>query len=174
MAFADDLLEQAYHLANKESDNPTQASLRRSVSTAYYAMFHLLIDEAVNKWAVERHRSALARTIEHKTMKKVCDDCIKNFFRSGEPESGVKLMNVAQSFAVLQQWRHIADYDGSFFWSRTDVIRKIDLARKAFEDWRDICTEDSAQDYLLNLLFPRAAELMKSSKGEVPPPWASR
>ena len=48
MAFADDLLEQAYHLANKENDNPTQASLRRSVSTAYYALFHLLIDEAVS------------------------------------------------------------------------------------------------------------------------------
>jgi hypothetical protein len=27
-----------------------QASLRRAVSTAYYALFHLLIDEAVGKW----------------------------------------------------------------------------------------------------------------------------
>ena len=166
MAFADDLLEQAYHLANKESDNPTQASLRRSVSTAYYALFHLLIDEAVSKWAVERHRSALARTIEHKAMKKVCDDCIKNFHSSGKPESGVKLMNVAKSFPVLQQWRLIADYDGSFFWSRTDAIGQIGLARAAFEDWRAIRTEDSAQDYLLSLLFPRSAEIMKSSKGD--------
>ncbi len=51
MAFADDLLEQAYHLANKDAQ-PTQASLRRAVSTAYYALFHLLIDDAVSKWAV--------------------------------------------------------------------------------------------------------------------------
>jgi len=29
--------------------NPKQASLRRAVSTAYYALFHLLIDEAVSK-----------------------------------------------------------------------------------------------------------------------------
>ena len=166
MAFADDLLEQAYHLANKESDNPTQASLRRSVSTAYYALFHLPIDEAVSKWAVERHLSALARTIEHKAMKKVCDDCIKNFHNSGRPESGVKLMKVAKSFASLQDRRHIADYDGSFIWSRANAIGQIDLARKAFEDWRAIRTEDAAQDYLLNLLFPRAAEIMKSSKGE--------
>ena len=136
MAFADDLLEQAYHLANKENDNPTQASLRRSVSTAYYALFHLLIDEAVSNWSVERHRSALARTIEHKTMKKACDDYVKDFYSSGKPECGVKLMNVAKSFAILQQRRLIADYDGSFIWSRANAIGQIDLARKAFEDWR--------------------------------------
>ena len=75
-------------------------------------------------------------------------------------------MNAAKSFAVLQQWRLIADYDGSFIWSRANAIGQIDLARKAFEDWRAIRTEDAAQDYLLNLLFPRAAEIMKSSKGE--------
>jgi hypothetical protein len=38
MSFADDLLEQAYHLANRESKKPKQASLRRAVSTAYYAL----------------------------------------------------------------------------------------------------------------------------------------
>ena len=54
MAFADDLLEQAYHLANRESGDPKQASLRRAVSTAYYALFHLLIDEAVGNWGVAR------------------------------------------------------------------------------------------------------------------------
>jgi uncharacterized protein (UPF0332 family) len=49
MAFADDLLEQAYHLANRDRENPKQASLRRAVSTAYYALYHLLIDEAVSQ-----------------------------------------------------------------------------------------------------------------------------
>jgi hypothetical protein len=88
MAFADDLLDQAYHLANKE-DNPSQASLRRAVSTAYYALFHLLIDEAVGKWAVERQRGAIGRTFEHKAMKVVCEDYVKNFYSAGKPESDV-------------------------------------------------------------------------------------
>jgi hypothetical protein len=70
MAFADDLLEQAYHLARRERKNPIQASLRRAVSTAYYALFHLLIDEAVGNWAVERQRSVLARTFDHGRMKR--------------------------------------------------------------------------------------------------------
>ena len=60
MPFAEDLVEQAYHLANREPTNPKQASLRRAVSTAYYAPFHLLIDDAVGKWSVERQRSVLA------------------------------------------------------------------------------------------------------------------
>jgi uncharacterized protein (UPF0332 family) len=46
MALAEDLLDQAFLLLNKESKNPKQASLRRVVSTAYYALFHLLIQEA--------------------------------------------------------------------------------------------------------------------------------
>ena len=46
MAFPGDLLEQAKHLSKRERRKPKQASLRRAVSTAYYALFHLLIEEA--------------------------------------------------------------------------------------------------------------------------------
>jgi hypothetical protein len=38
MPYAHDLLEQAKHLANREKKRPRQASLRRAVSTAYYAL----------------------------------------------------------------------------------------------------------------------------------------
>lgn len=47
MVFADDLLKQAYHLTNKGEQKP-DSSLRAAVSTAYYALFHLLIDETEN------------------------------------------------------------------------------------------------------------------------------
>jgi uncharacterized protein (UPF0332 family) len=47
MAYHDDLLQQALQPVHKEPRNPKQASLRRGVSTAYYALFHLLISEAV-------------------------------------------------------------------------------------------------------------------------------
>ncbi len=50
----------------------------RAVSTAYYALFHLLIDEAVGNWSIARQRSTLARTFEHKEMKRVCDDCVRD------------------------------------------------------------------------------------------------
>ena len=54
MSLAQDLLDQADHLVNMDGANPKQASLRRAVSTAYYALFHLLVDEAVSNWAVVR------------------------------------------------------------------------------------------------------------------------
>jgi hypothetical protein len=76
MPFPDDLLEQAEELAAKDPIHPKQASLRRAVSTAYYALSDLLIDEAVSKWPVERQRSVLARTVEHARIKRVSDDVL--------------------------------------------------------------------------------------------------
>src|SRR5947209_5185965 len=97
MAFADDLLEQAYHLANMDIGRPKQASLRRAVSTAYYALFHLLIDEAVGNWSVIRQRSILARMFDHGKMKRICEDHVNQFFSSGSPAAGLRLMKVAQT-----------------------------------------------------------------------------
>src|SRR6266581_3475120 len=108
MPFADDLLEQAHDLAHKEPTNPKEASLRRAVSTAYYALFHLLIDEAVSKWAIERQRSILATTFEHDKMKRICDDVLKTAKSGGNLPP--KLNSVARNFIRLQQHRHTADY----------------------------------------------------------------
>ena len=155
MAFADDLLEQAYHLVNLESGEPKQASLRRAVSTAYYALFHLLIDEAVGNWGVARQRSVLARTFDHGKMKNICEDHVKSFYSSGQPSSGVQLKNVAQTFVQLQEQRHTADYDNAFIWSKTDAIGAIDTVTRAFRDWRAIRAQDAAQDYLLQLFLPK-------------------
>jgi hypothetical protein len=124
----------------------------------------LLIDDAIGKWAVERQRSALGRTFEHKLMKSTCEDHVKNFYSAGKPPEGEKLKNVAQTFSILQQRRHTADYDVSFNWTRTNAIGQVDLASAAFDDWRVICETDHAQDFVLSLLFPRAAEILKSSK----------
>jgi uncharacterized protein (UPF0332 family) len=50
MALAEDLLEQARHLAKREPKRPKQASLRRAVSAAYYSLFHLLVSSAILQW----------------------------------------------------------------------------------------------------------------------------
>lgn len=155
MSFADDLLEQAYHLANRERKNPKQASLRRAVSTAYYALFHLLIDETVGNWSIARQRSILARTFDHGKMKSVCDDYVKHFYSAGSPPSDLQLKTVADTFVQLQRNRHTADYDNAFHWSRSDAIEVLDLAKSAFSDWRAIRSQDAAQDYLLQLFLPK-------------------
>lgn len=52
MAYHDDLLTQAGELLHK--NEPNQADLRRAVSTAYYALFHLLISETTLNWSLVR------------------------------------------------------------------------------------------------------------------------
>jgi hypothetical protein len=42
-----DLVPQARLLARSEPRHPKQATLRRTVSTAYYGLFHFLIEESV-------------------------------------------------------------------------------------------------------------------------------
>jgi hypothetical protein len=111
MPFPEDLLQQAYDLANKEPTDPKQASLRRAVSAGYYALSHLLIDEAVGKWAVERQRSILARTFDHGKMKGICDDMLKS--AKGGAAVPPELNTIAQNFIQLQQHRPIADCDNS-------------------------------------------------------------
>ena len=58
MNLHNELLRQARHLATKEPRRPLQASLRRAVSAAYYALYHLLVDDAVRRM-VTAHRHPL-------------------------------------------------------------------------------------------------------------------
>ncbi len=155
MSFAQDLLEQAEHLIDWSGASPKQASLRRAVSTAYYALFHLLIDEAVNNWGVARHRGRHARTLDNGAMKRVCDDYVKNFYSGGKPGSELLLKDVAETFSELQLKRHIADYDNSYTWTKADSQYWIRRASIAFTYWDTIRTQDEAQDFLLSLFLPK-------------------
>lgn len=66
MGLADDLLQQADHLATYEGVTPSQASLRRALSTAYYALFHLLIEEAARQWQGSLEaRTGVERGFQH-------------------------------------------------------------------------------------------------------------
>ena len=68
-----DLLKQAGFLARREPKRPSRASRRRGVSSAYYALFHLLVDEATRLMFSGHGRAPLrpvaARAFRHSTMK---------------------------------------------------------------------------------------------------------
>jgi uncharacterized protein (UPF0332 family) len=155
MNLAEDLLEQANHLARREKGKPKQASLRRAVSTAYYAAFHLLVAEAVGNWKRSDQRAKLARAFEHGRMKQAS---IKTRSAKFDGESALAvagLKTVANAFIRLQEFRHEADYDDSLRLARTDAVSWIALASDAFASWSAIRNERIAQDYLLALLIHR-------------------
>jgi uncharacterized protein (UPF0332 family) len=152
MAFADDLLEQAQHLARREPKRPKQASLRRAISTAYYALFHLLTTSAAANWKQVGQRAGLARAFDHRRMREASDKINRQY--GGQTTLVVtRLRAVATAFTQLQQDRNAADYDSSRQWSRSDVLGQIQLAASAFENWKVIRNEQIAQDYLLSLLI---------------------
>jgi hypothetical protein len=138
MAYHDDLLQQAIDLADKNPESPTQADLRRPVSAAYYALFHLLISETVAHWSLTSSRDALGRMFEHSVMRKVSGRISgSRFFPfAGEELTAVQnLKVVAQAFVQLQDKRHIADYDNSTVWSPTEALREVTTAAEAFSSW---------------------------------------
>ena len=154
MPFANDLLEQSRHLANREPKRPRQASLRRVISTAYYALFHLLTTASVSNWKSVRQRPALARAFEHRKNDACSKTRNKQFPNPGDA-SVRHLKNIARTFIELQQDRHAADYDNSRKWTRTEALDRIESVQAAFDSWDIIASEPIAEDFLLQLLIQR-------------------
>ena len=157
MAFPDELLRLAEHL--RDIDPPDQASLRRAVSTAYYALFHLLIAEATANWARPELRAVLARSFDHGPMKTASEArvarinaALKN--QAGGEETAVlaRLRTVAAVFTQAQQRRNDADYNLTRDWTPVEAEQQIASVKEAFENWKAIREETQAQAYLVSLL----------------------
>lgn len=75
--------------------------------------------------------------------------------RSQDGHTAAGLNALARTFIDLQEVRHLADYEGSRKWTRTEVLEHVDDAAAAFTIWRKIRNETIAHDYLLSLLTGR-------------------
>jgi hypothetical protein len=156
----DDLLNQAERLARQEPKHPKQASLRRAVSTAYYALFHLLIHEATNLLVTDPGlRGLVPRAFGHGEMKQACEqfredkrfpDQLKAITSASIPDD---LKEVANAFVLLQEARHAADYDVARVWNPADTTAMLRRTREAFEAWERVRTQQIATVFLVNLLL---------------------
>jgi hypothetical protein len=157
MGIAEDLLALADRLADPQPADPEQASLRRSISTAYYALFHLLLQEAVQCWnGTSGAQAGLERHFNHKNMKAVSREVVENRWRgwsTPSPTPPPGLQAVAKTFVQLQDARHSADHDNGRVWTRLEVREKIGEVRSAFGNWDTIKTHPAANEYLLSLLI---------------------
>jgi uncharacterized protein (UPF0332 family) len=175
MAFSDDLLELARDLANLHSEIPHQASLRRAVSTAYYALFHLLISEATANWARPELRATLGRCFDHGPMKTASGAKVSQIdtaFKHNPPKGAeevvaLQLRTVANAFIQSQQRRNDADYNLAKEWTRVEVDAQIDSVNIAFKTWNTIRDEAVAQAYLVSLF---GAKERRASEPRLPKP----
>lgn len=160
MSLATDLLDQAEMLAKREPKNPKQASLRRAVSAAYYALFHLLAEAAARQFAGLCGRSTpetvslISRSFSHIDMKKASE----RFEKSELPVAlqvpneqyvaPADLILVSKVFGVLYSARMEADYNTGKLVARSEAQSLIEEARKAFSAWERVKDTADARTYL--------------------------
>jgi hypothetical protein len=154
------LISQAEFLLREAAVN--EANVRRAVSSAYYALFHLLIRDAVVNWKHADQHARLARSFDHKRMKDASTAILKEMGNipiqstataDAEQTARFRLSTVAQAFVDLQQARHKADYDVGEPFGPVDAAVDVAQARLAFVIWADVRDEPLAQRYLYSLLF---------------------
>jgi len=155
-----DLLAQARYLAKREPKRPKQATLRRAISAAYYALFHLLIFEASRLFVKDdRLWRRINRVYGHSELNVISTEFANgNWPKTFDPVKGVfpipqQLKDVAQAFVDLQQARHDADYDLTKSFTRSDALAFVEQAEQAFQDWEAVRKDDLARIYLASFLL---------------------
>ena len=160
----DHLVEQAEILATLDPKKPRQANLRRAVSSAYYAVFHYLVEEACRVQIGAQNsqrgfRYTLGRAFTHTVMKQACnsfaggtlkDSVIRALPRnaSGNYPIPKPIQEVAAIFAELQDLRHLADYDRSRRFARTEVRVLIGQAKTYVASFAALPASDDKRFFL--------------------------
>lgn len=164
MTLEADLLKLARRLGALEKSKPRQSSLRRAVSTAYYSVFHLLIQESAQQMAPATPanlREQVTRAFDHSTMRQVC---VAFSGTSQIPKSIQGLLNepiepelksLAKLFVDLQTQRHDADYNVNAKFTRLEVLALIRRARRTVGDWKNGEKSGNRKVFLTALLLNR-------------------
>ena len=163
MSLHDDLLDQAWHLvpAAQGRGRPKQASLRRATSTAYYAVFHLFVDQAsrelVSGTQEESLRLQVTRAFDHSDIADVCKGIAAG--NPAQPIHGLlgtpihdEVRRAAAAFQDLYQARHEADYDLSRQFRRTEAIDMIQRGQDAFDALGKLDKKDHQRRVFLTAL----------------------
>lgn len=160
MALHQDLLKLARDLVDRNPGASVEADLRRGVSTAYYALFHLLVHEATTHLvAVAALRPRMARSFDHKVMKAVCQEYTKltpNAAGSLVTAAGQvvpqQIKDVARAFVTLQEARHEADYNTAVAATHAQADTEVLRAEAAFLNWTAVHADPAAATFLAELL----------------------
>src|SRR6266571_7604833 len=163
MGLAEDLLSQASSLLKSDKKKPKQASLRRAVSAAYYALFHFLVDRAVRSLvgaspADDKLRGLVSRRFSHATMNAACKQfdaattskpprgkAIHSAYSGNLPSVPPTLADVAETFVDLQDARHDADYNLMRRFTRAETSILIQRVETAFKDWPSVASTPEAK-----------------------------
>ena len=155
MSLPQDLLVQARMLATIDPCRPKQANLRRAISGAYYALFHLLATDAARLYVRDHSGlvTRITRTINHADIMSVSREFNKRVlprsFQHVERPLVISdmLVKVTKAFISLQAERHKADYDMGITYTREATLTHVEQAETAFAEWAVVKSADDARLY---------------------------
>jgi len=161
MALPRDLLQQAKMLTQIDPRRPKQVNLRRAVSAAYYAAFHLLAFESASQTSPTIPlglKQRVLRALSHTAMK----EASKAFVHGNYPRDLAPLLSlpmpleigeIARLFVELQGERHKADYDLAEKFDRSRALASIQNAELLFGYWSVARDTQNARVFLASLMF---------------------
>jgi hypothetical protein len=143
-----------------------EADLRRGISTAYYALFHHLIKEAMTNFVSDPvFRTKVGRAFQHGPMKSVCDkynpdkpDKKTGQYTTQEGQGfpsqviAPEIRAIAATFIALYDAREKADYDDATTVQHTEALTAVRQVELAFQSWLTVQTDASAIAFLQELL----------------------
>ncbi|MEK6233475.1 MAG: hypothetical protein N2C14_02090 [Planctomycetales bacterium] len=158
MALHDDLLAIARQMIDRNPGAPIEAELRRAVSTAYYALFHLFIHDGTGCLvATASLRPRVSRTFEHKHMRAVCREyaALQSYAEQYVTSDGLlvpgQLVTIADTFVTLNEARLQADYNTSTAVTLAQATANVERAEQAFKDWVAIQADPATETFLAEL-----------------------
>jgi len=160
----EDLFAQAEMLAKVDARKPKQVNLRRAVSSAYYALFHFLVEESCSLIFGRQHgqavyRYTLGRAFVHNVMKQASvsfaggtlkDAIIKGLPRdaAGKYPIRASIREIAVVFKELQEQRNHADYDRNERFERSEVLMLIEQAQDVIANFSALPDSDGKRFFL--------------------------
>ena len=167
MSYHAELLELCETSVSELDAESNQASLRRAVSTAYYAVFHLFTSEGSrlllgDAIRLRPLRTTVRRAFSHQEMRAAAAG-----FASGSVSEKLgaaladvpiplALAGVARAFIDLQSERHRADYELTTDFEPEHARFAVESAQRVFADWASIRDTEPARVFLVALLLLRS------------------
>ena len=130
----------------------SQTALRRAISTAYFAMFHAVLETAADSFIImaespfsEFSRQQILRGLGHGQIRKACKHAALKQFSP-------QIQNFAKLLVEMQGKRQAADYNPSARFIASDVLSDIDNVEKAIKSLASVSPEE-LQAFAALILF---------------------
>lgn len=160
-----DLIRHANALIEAQRGAPKQVDLRRSISAAYYALFHCFLRAAANDLigvTAKAQKSAAYRLVyrafDHSAMLRVCEDAAKAKLPDklaaalDREQFPREIQYAAKAFSYLQELRHKADYDPILRLYKSEALNASIRAAFAVQQF-EAAEKEARQLFLLFMLF---------------------